>query len=73
MWRRVWRVTKAAAMEYELLADQANQPADEFQKAFLPLVGAQWSQVNSSSWQYALLLPSCVRLISSPARIMGTP
>src|SRR4030095_3741379 len=30
-------------------------------------------QLSSLSWQYALLLPCCVRLISSPPLIIGTP
>ena len=30
-------------------------------------------QLSSLSWQYALLLPCCVRPISSPPQIMGTP
>jgi hypothetical protein len=34
---------------------------------------AQSSQLSSLSWQYALLLPSCVRRISSPIVIIGTP
>ncbi len=31
------------------------------------------SQVSGESWQYALLLPRCVRPYSSPAVSMGTP
>ena len=33
----------------------------------------QSNQLISLSWQYALLLPFCVRNISSPATNMGTP
>ena len=33
----------------------------------------QSSQLVSLSWQYALLLPRCVRRISSPISIMGMP
>src|SRR5712691_6865053 len=34
---------------------------------------SQSNQEISLSWQYALLLPRCVRPISSPPQIIGTP
>src|SRR5207302_10241952 len=34
---------------------------------------SQSSHVSSLSWQYALLLPRCVRPISSPISTIGTP
>src|SRR6516162_6474132 len=37
------------------------------------LTPSQSSQLVSLSWQYALLLPLCVRPNSSPARIIGVP
>ena len=34
---------------------------------------SQWTQLISLSWAYVLLLPSCVRLSSSPCSSIGTP
>src|SRR5688572_29854026 len=54
-----------------------NRPSiNDFTKRSSPeffCTSSQSNHDNSLFWQYALLLPSCDRLTSSPIRIIGAP
>ena len=51
----------------------ANQHPHEAEEARCRSSRLQSSQLTSLSWQYALLLPRCVRPISSPISSIGVP
>jgi len=66
-------VEKAAAAERMVLVAQPDDTAHQLEKHLALAIEIQCSQLRSLSWQYALLLPYCVWLSSSPPRIIGTP
>jgi len=63
--RRPWK--KLRTPKNRMIAPELNQLLREPEKSFCSSLCSHESQLNSLSWQYALLFPFCERAHSSPA------